>query len=43
MLNIPVIPYYRPDPTTVAVIRAWLAYRNHSMLLKAVRAARSVA
>ena len=38
-----VIEYVRPDPYLVAMIRAWLGYRNHSELRRAVVAARSVA
>ena len=34
------IPFTK-QPDLAARIRAWLAYRNHSMLLRAVRAARS--
>ncbi len=32
-----------PSPDLAQRIRAWLAYRNHSMLRRAVIAARSVA
>jgi hypothetical protein len=31
------------SPAIAKLIRAWLAYRNHSMLRRAVIAARSVA
>ena len=43
MLNIPVIPAYRPDPVAVAAIRQFIANLKLASLRKAVTAARRVA